>query len=172
MPSCASPRSACWSPARPSSPWWRGARHGRAAAAADAGHAERPLRQRPADGGDAGARARLRRRERPVRQGYTCNVAEISHTGRSGGYRVERYVDGQGNECGYYDSTLLWPTSLADHGTTGPGTYVLDMKDPANPVVTDVLRTAAFQSPHESVRLTRSAACWSPRWGTRRRGRT
>ena len=86
-------------------------------------------------------------------QGYTCNVTEISHTGKSGGYRVERYVDAQGNECAYYDSTLLWPTSVADQGTTGPGTYVLDMKDPANPVVTDVLRTAAFQSPHESVRL-------------------
>ena len=86
-------------------------------------------------------------------QGYTCNAVEISHTGKSGGYRVERYVDAQGNECAYYDSTLLWPTSVADQGTTGPGTYVLDMKDPANPVVTDVLRTPAFQSPHESMRL-------------------
>ena len=86
-------------------------------------------------------------------KGYTCNVAEIAHQGRSGGYRVERYVDEQGNECAYYDSTLLWPTSVADQGTTGPGTYVLDMKDPAKPVVTDVLRSLAFQSPHESMRL-------------------
>jgi hypothetical protein len=86
-------------------------------------------------------------------RGYTCNVQEVSHTGKSGGYRVERYVDSSGNECAYYDSTLLWPSSVADQGTTGPGTYVLDMKDPAKPVVTDVLRTPAFQSPHESVRL-------------------
>lgn len=86
-------------------------------------------------------------------KGYTCNVVEVAHQGRSGGYRVERYVDKQGNECAYYDSTLLWPTSVGEQGTNGPGTYVLDMKDPAKPVVTDVLRTAAFQSPHESVRL-------------------
>ena len=86
-------------------------------------------------------------------EGYTCNVQEISHTGKSGGYRVERYVDSQGNECAYYDSTLLYPTSLPDQGLDGPGTYVLDMKDPAKPVITDVLRTPAFQSPHESVRL-------------------
>jgi hypothetical protein len=86
-------------------------------------------------------------------QGYTCNVEEISHSGTTGGYRVERYVDEQGNECAFYDSTLLWPSSLPDQGLDGPGTYVLDMKDPAKPVVTDVLRTPAFQSPHESVRL-------------------
>lgn len=86
-------------------------------------------------------------------KGYTCNVTEISHTGRTGGYRVERYVDKAGNECAYYDTTLLWPTAVADQGTNGPGTYVLDMKDPAKPVLTAVLRGPAFQSPHESVRL-------------------
>ena len=86
-------------------------------------------------------------------KGYTCNVAEVSHTGRTGGYRVERYVDAAGNECAYYDTTLLWPTAVADQGEHGPGTYVLDMKDPAKPVVTAVLRSPAFQSPHESVRL-------------------
>lgn len=87
-------------------------------------------------------------------QGYTCNVQEVSHTGGStGGYRVERYVDAAGNECAYYDTTLLWPSSVPAQGTDGPGTYVLDMKDPAKPVITDVLRTPAFQSPHESMRL-------------------
>ena len=86
-------------------------------------------------------------------KGYTCNVTEVSHTGRTGGYRVERYVDGSGNECAYYDTTLLWPTAVVDQAEHGPGTYVLDMKDPAKPVVTAVLRSPAFQSPHESVRL-------------------
>lgn len=86
-------------------------------------------------------------------KGYTCNVTEVSHTGRTGGYRVERYVDSSGNECASYDTTLLWPTAAADQGTNGPGTYVLDMKDPAKPVITAVLRSPAFQSPHESVRL-------------------
>jgi hypothetical protein len=86
-------------------------------------------------------------------KGYTCNATEISHTGKTGGYRVERYVDKAGHECGFYDSTLLWPTSVGDQGTDGPGTYVMDMKDPAHPVHTDTIRSPAFQSPHESVRL-------------------
>jgi hypothetical protein len=86
-------------------------------------------------------------------KGYTCNATEISHIGKSGGYRVERYVDKAGHECAFYDSTLLWPTSVPDQGTDGPGTYAVDMKDPAKPVITAVLRSPAMQSPHESVRL-------------------
>ena len=86
-------------------------------------------------------------------QGYTCNVKEISHLGASGGYRVERYVDKAGHECAYWDSTLLWPTSIPDEKAEGPGTYVLDMHDPAHPVITDTLKTPAMQSPHESLRL-------------------
>ena len=86
-------------------------------------------------------------------KGYTCNVTEISHTGVSGGYRVERYVDKAGHECGYYDSTLLFPTNVPDQKTEGPGVYVMDMKDPAHPVHTDTMRSPAMLSPHESVRL-------------------
>lgn len=99
-------------------------------------------------------------------KGYTCNVQEVSRTGRTGGYRVERYVDKQGNECAYYDSTLLFPTSIADQVPDGPGTYVLDMKDPARPVVTDVLRTPAFSSPHESVRLNQKRGLLAAVFGT------
>ncbi len=86
-------------------------------------------------------------------KGYFCNARQISHVGRSGGYRVERYVDRAGHECAYWDSTLLWPHNVPDQGTEGPGVYVMDMHDPAHPVLTDVLRTPAMQSPHESVRL-------------------
>jgi hypothetical protein len=103
--------------------------------------------------------------------GYYCNAREIGHIGGTvGGYRVERYVDAAGHECAYWDSTLLFPNNLSDQagvlgqttvaGQTvpaatpeGPGTYVTDMSDPTHPVITDVLRTPAFQSPHESVRL-------------------
>ncbi len=99
-------------------------------------------------------------------KGYSCNVTELSHQGKSGGYRVERYVDAQGNECAYYDSTLLFPTSVPDQGTGGPGTYVLDMKDPAKPVVTDVLRTPAFSSPHESMRLNQQRGLIAAVFGT------
>lgn len=85
--------------------------------------------------------------------GYGCNATQVSHSGATGGYRVERYVDRAGHECGYYDSTLLYPQNLADQGVEGPGTYVMDMHDPAHPVHTDTLRSPAMQSPHESVRL-------------------
>jgi hypothetical protein len=86
-------------------------------------------------------------------KGYYCNARQVSHFGRSGGYRVERYVDRAGHECAYWDSTLLYPTSLPDEGVEGPGTYAMDMSDRKHPVHTDTLRTPAFQSPHESVRL-------------------
>ena len=86
-------------------------------------------------------------------KGYDCNARMVSHYGHTGGYRVERYVDAAGHECAYWDSTLLWPHNIPDQGTEGPGTYVMDMHDPRHPVVADVLRTPAMQSPHESVRL-------------------
>ncbi len=84
-------------------------------------------------------------------KGYTCNAVQVAHTGVSGGYRVERYVDRAGHECAYADTTLLYPKD-APTGD-GPGTYVYDMKDPKRPVLTTVLRTAAMSSPHESLRL-------------------
>jgi len=86
-------------------------------------------------------------------KGYTCNVRLMSHTGAMGGFRVERYVDKAGRECAFYDSTLLFPTSVVDQGATGPGVYVLDMKNPAKPVLTDTLKTPAMLSPHESLRV-------------------
>jgi hypothetical protein len=98
-------------------------------------------------------------------KGYTCNVQEISHFGASGGYRVERYVDKAGHECAFYDSTLLFPTSVVANGAETTGTYVMDMTDPAHPVHTDTLRTPAFQSPHESVRLNAKRGLIVADWG-------
>ncbi len=86
-------------------------------------------------------------------KGYACNATEIAHAGTTGGYRVERYVDNAGHECGFADTTLLFPRSVPDQGTTGAGTYVYDMADPANPVLTATLKTVAMDSPHESLRL-------------------
>ena len=88
-----------------------------------------------------------------AKKGYSCNARLISHYGSSGGYRVERYVDKAGNECAYWDSTLLWPHNVPHQDTEGPGVFVMDMSDPDGPVRTDTLRTPAMQSPHESVRL-------------------
>jgi hypothetical protein len=85
-------------------------------------------------------------------KGYTCNTALVSRTASTGGFQVHRYVDASGRECGYFDSTLLFPKDVAS-ASEGPGTYVLDMTDPAAPVVTATLTTPAMLSPHESLRL-------------------
>jgi hypothetical protein len=87
-------------------------------------------------------------------KGYTCNTELVgsytkpSPQGSVGGFKVERYVDAAGHDCAYYDSTLLFPTSLID---TESGVNVLDMSDPENPVLTDKLVTPAMLSPHESL---------------------
>jgi hypothetical protein len=86
-------------------------------------------------------------------KGYYCNARQISSFGLYGGYRVERYVDKAGHECAYWDTTLLYPNNAPDQGPQGPGVYVMDMSNPAEPVHTDTLETPAMQSPHESVRL-------------------
>ena len=84
-------------------------------------------------------------------KGYTCNTSLVSHFGKSGGYRVARYVDRHGHVCAFYDSTLLFPTDAAAGNPAG--TYVLDMANPRKPVMTDNLVTPAMDTPHESLRL-------------------
>ena len=85
-------------------------------------------------------------------RGYSCNLELLSRFGDMGGYKVHRYVDTAGNECAYYDSTLLFPGSVAN-GPNGTGVHVLDMADPSKPVKTANLLTPAMESPHESVEL-------------------
>lgn len=90
-------------------------------------------------------------------QGFACNAelvgsyAKPNAVGTVGGYKVERYVDGAGRECAYYDTTLLFPANLLD-GIVGVN--VLDMTDPAHPVKTASLITPAMLSPHESLVLS------------------
>ena len=85
-------------------------------------------------------------------QGYTCNTEAAGHYGKSGGFKVLRYVDPAGHVCAYYDSTLLFPKDAVTNAE-GPGVFVLDMTDPAHPVLTDTLKTPAMLSPHESLLL-------------------
>jgi len=86
-------------------------------------------------------------------KGYTCNTQLIAHSGTTGGYKVLRYVDKAGHVCGFYDTTLLFPTN-AGNTAEGLGEYVLDMHNPAHPVHTATLdQTPAMLSPHESVLL-------------------
>lgn len=89
--------------------------------------------------------------------GFTCNTelvgsyTEPNGEGTYGGFKVERYVDAAGHECAFYDTTLLFPTDVADGKA---GVNVLDMSDPAHPVLTDTLVTPAMLSPHESLVLS------------------
>ncbi|GAC1610979.1 MAG: hypothetical protein NVS3B26_20920 [Mycobacteriales bacterium] len=86
-----------------------------------------------------------------VRHGFRCNIVQIGHVGTSGGYKVERYVDKAGHDCAYYDTTLLFPTNAANIAQKGTGVAVVDMHNPAQPVVTTTLLTPAMDSPHESL---------------------
>lgn len=101
--------------------------------------------------------------------GYTCNASELAHLGADGngtagqgGFRVHRYTDPAGHVCAYYDTSLLFPVNAQPAARTVhqhdlqqslTGVFVLDMTDPAHPVHTDTLLTAAMQSPHESLSL-------------------
>ena len=95
----------------------------------------------PADDVEAGGAAK----------GYLCNMEVVGTHGPSGGFKVERYVDSAGNECAYYDTTLLFPSNAGNLSEGPTGTAVLDMADPANPVLTSTLVTPAMQTPHESL---------------------
>lgn len=94
-------------------------------------------------------------------QGFRCNMEMVGSYvtpnptglfpdpfGTVGGFKVERYVDADGHECAYYDTTLLFPTNLVD---AMAGVNVMDMSDPTHPVVSDHLVTLAMLSPHESL---------------------
>jgi hypothetical protein len=88
-------------------------------------------------------------------KGYTCNTQLVGHEGRSGGFRVHRFVDRAGHECAYYDTTLLFPLNAQNLGDQPTGVAVLDMTSPANPKRTTTLVTQAMQSPHESVNISK-----------------
>lgn len=91
-------------------------------------------------------------------EGYTCNtemvgsftsaVLPLGTFGSIAGFKVHRYVDAAGHECAYYDSSLMFPTNVADQEA---GVVVLDMADPANPVSTATLRTPGMLQMHESL---------------------
>lgn len=93
-------------------------------------------------------------------QGFSCNTELVGSymvpnaIGTVGGFKVERYVDASGNECAYYDSTLLFPSNALDLNV---GVNVLDMSDPANPVLSARLLTPAMLSPHESLVVSQQA---------------
>ncbi len=90
-------------------------------------------------------------------RGFRCNAElvgsltkEPPNLGTVGGYKVMRYVDRKGNECAYYDTSLLPPSNAPD---LTMGVRVVNMADPAKPVLSTILTTPAMASPHESLVL-------------------
>jgi hypothetical protein len=87
--------------------------------------------------------------------GSRCNLEMIGHTGTYAGFRTHRYIDDDGRECAYYDSSPYFETrpqsSLTHPDTTG--VHVLDMTHPTHPRNTAELKTPAMSSPHESLSL-------------------
>lgn len=89
-----------------------------------------------------------------VERGYLCNTAQVSHFGVTGGFKVQRYTDRNGNTCAYYDSTtVIGKDVLAGLAGPGLGVVVLDMNDPRRPRRTATLTSASMLSPHESLLL-------------------
>jgi len=99
-------------------------------------------------------------------KGFTCNTELVSHYGKTGGFRVHRYVDANGHECAYYDTTLLFPSNLPQNAPELTGVWVLDMTDPKHPVHTDSLLTLAMQSPHESLSINQKRGLLAADMGT------
>lgn len=98
-------------------------------------------------------------------QGFTCNTTMVgsyitpnptslsaSPFGTVGGFRVHRYIDKNGHECAYYDTTLLFPTNVFD---AMAGVNVMDMTDPTKPKFVTALITPAMLSPHESLVISK-----------------
>ena len=83
----------------------------------------------------------------PIDEPLTCNTELVGQFGTSGGFKVERYVDADGHECAYFDSTTVFPIDVPN----SVGTYVLDMADPSQPRQTAELVTPAMLTPHESL---------------------
>jgi hypothetical protein len=77
----------------------------------------------------------------------------VGHQGTEGGFKVVRYVDAQGHECAFYDTTLMFPLNALNPSAGSEGVAVLDMADPSHPVQTDTLTALPMLSPHESLNL-------------------
>jgi hypothetical protein len=86
-------------------------------------------------------------------RGLFCNVRLIGHQGRSGGFKVHRYIDSRGHECAFYDTALLFPINALKLSGDSLGVAVLDMSKPSHPVQTATLADPAMESPHESLNL-------------------
>src|SRR2546423_12353530 len=88
-----------------------------------------------------------------VAHGYTCNMKVVGHEGKTGGFKVLRFVDKAGHECAYYDTTLLFPLNAQNLGDQPTGVAVADMSKPSKPGPTTTLAARAVHWPHQSLNL-------------------
>jgi hypothetical protein len=72
-------------------------------------------------------------------EGYWCNLNVIGRQGSDAGIMMTWYKN-----CAYYS------------GPKGVGTYVVDVSDPTNPVLTDTLTSIAMLDPWESLKASQS----------------
>ncbi|MEO7627283.1 MAG: hypothetical protein ABIS91_13550, partial [Nocardioides sp.] len=101
-----------------------------------------------------------------VDRGYRCNARAVAQRGRSGGFKVHRYVDAKGQTCAFYDSTLVFPRDVLYNLTSGLGVVVLAMDNPKKPRQTATLTTPAMLSPHESLLLNKKRGLLAATLGT------
>src|SRR3954471_17112047 len=59
--------------------------------------------------------------EGSAKDGLNCNLKMVAHQGTEGGFRTYRYIDSQGHECAFYDSTLLFPLNALNPGAGSVG---------------------------------------------------
>lgn len=87
-------------------------------------------------------------------QGWTCNTSQVANYSTPGGFRVWRYTDRQKHTCAYFDTSFTAPLDIVSvAGGPSLGVVVLNMDDPAHPVLTDTLMSLAMLAPHESLNL-------------------
>jgi hypothetical protein len=80
--------------------------------------------------------------------GFNCNLALVGQSrGDGAGWQSAFYTDGSGHVCVYFD------TSPAAAGRARIGVVVVDATDPARPVPTAYLDSAAMVDPLESLKV-------------------
>lgn len=80
-------------------------------------------------------------------QGFHCNLQLIGHLqGEGGNWSSAAYTDTAGRSCAYY------ATAAPNANRKKPGTPVIDITDPANPVHVTSLTTPGMLGPWESLR--------------------
>ena len=88
--------------------------------------------------------------------GYKCNLALVGqHQGQGAGWQNAWY-----DHCDYYDTKTAsgapggaTPGNGNGNGQTSPGTQVMDVSNPAHPVLTTNLDTPAMDGPWESLKV-------------------